>query len=232
MGWINQEDLRRPVAVFDYDGTMISGQSGKILALWLARQGYLSASVILRLILWGFRYKFHLPYRQDEARELIFSDLKSKDPQEVRDIMESFHHSVLKSEVRPRAMRELGYRKAEGCTCLLATATFSPITNAAARYLGFDGYIATEMETDDLGDYTGVVQGDVAAGQAKVDLVKAWADCHLGEGAWYCAYAYGDHYSDIALLSSAVHPCAVCPGPTLRKYARQHSWPIVDWESL
>lgn len=225
-----QGDMRQPLAIFDYDGTMISGQSGKLLALWLIRRGHLSMPAALRLALWGIRYKLHLPYRQSQARELIFRDLKSKDPDEVRKLMESFHHEVLKGIVRPQALRELGRRKAEGCICLLVTATFEPIARAASSYLGADAYVATEMETDESGLFTGDVEGDVVAGEAKVEVVRTWANEHLGEDGWYCAYAYGDHHSDRALLSSAAHPYAVCPGPTLKRYARRHKWPILEWE--
>jgi len=227
---MDEDSKLLPLAAFDYDGTVISGQSGKLIAFWLLRSGYLTTGVAIRLALWGIRYKLHLPYRQDEARELIFRDLKAMDSDSVRRLMADFHHDVLKARVRPQAVRELGRRKAEGCICLLVSATFEPIASEVCHYLGFDGYVATEMEMDETGFFTGDVEGDVVAGQGKVSAVLEWADEHLGQGSWRLAYAYGDHHTDKEMLLMSEHPHAVSPGPTLRRYARRRGWPIVDWE--
>ena len=221
---------RQPVAVFDYDGTCISGQSGALIATWLLRGGYLSARTALGLSWWGLRYKWHLPYRHEEARELIFSDLGSRSHDDVRQIMEQFHDEVLLPRYRQNAMREIAYRKAEGCAVVLASATFKAIARKAAEHLGADGFVATEMERDEQGRYTGRVMGDVIEGEHKVELVRTWANEHLGEDAWYLAYAYGDHHTDIELLLAAEHPFAVSAGPTLRRRAKREGWPQLSWK--
>ena len=66
---------KTPLAVFDYDGTCIDGQSGSLISTWLLKGGHLSARAVTGLTWWGIRYKFHLPYRQEHSRELIFDSL-------------------------------------------------------------------------------------------------------------------------------------------------------------
>ena len=44
------------------------------------------------------------------------------------------------------------------------------------------------------------------------------------------AYAYGDHHSDVDLLSRAKEAFAVCPGSTLRPIAKKRGWQILDWD--
>lgn len=222
---------KTPLAVFDYDGTCIDAQSGKLIAMWLARRGYLSVRSMARLAWWGARYKLHLPYRQAEARELIFRDLGRRDPGEVAAIVKRFHDEVLVSHIRPHALVEVARRKKEGCVAVLVSATFDQIAREAARWLDLDGYVATEMETDAYGRYTGRVSGEVIAGRHKVEVAVAWADKHLGVGSWELAYAYGDHHTDEELLSAATYPCAVSPGPTLKKIAHRNGWPIEDWDA-
>ncbi|MCI6548736.1 MAG: haloacid dehalogenase-like hydrolase, partial [Coriobacteriaceae bacterium] len=130
---------------------------------------------------------------------------------------------------RPGVASEVAKRHGEGCVTLLVSATFAPIAADAAKTLGVDACIATGMERDADGNYTGRVEGAVVQGPEKVAAVTRWADAHLGRGAWTLAYAYGDHHTDSALLSAAARGYAVCPGETLRKLARQQGWEILDW---
>lgn len=225
----NDKD-KRPLAVFDYDGTCIDGQSGALIAMWLERNGYLSPYTALGLAWWGFRYKLHLPYRQERARELMFRDLGKMPHDEVVDLMVRFHDEVLADRIRPQAVQEIARLKEEGCVVVLVSATYKAIAREAAEQLDVDGFVATQMEVDEQGHYTGRVMGDVIAGQYKVDTAANWANEHLGENAWYLAYAYGDHHTDTKLLAAAEHPFAVSPGPTLKKKAEKRGWTILDWK--
>lgn len=220
---------KKRLAVFDFDGTCIDGQSGLLFFEYLLKHGYLSMSSTLRLAWWGFRYEFHLPHRQEEAREAIFTDLDRYDTAQVRGIMRDFHNEVLLKKYRPRAMEEIRRRHEEGCVTLLVSATFLGIAQEAYAHLGTDGLVATQMERNDHGGYTGRVEGPVMAGKQKPLGVAQWANQHLGEGAWSIAYAYGDHYSDVYLLDEAQVPVAVSPGKTLRRRAERRGWQVVDW---
>lgn len=224
-----QPAQRRPVAVFDYDGTCINGESGKLISLWLLRKGYLGIRAAVGLSWWGIRYRLHMPLRQERSRELIYGELASRGADAVRSIMKTIHEEALLPLYRKAAIGEIARQRAEGCATVLVSATFEDVACHAARHLGTDGYVATKMELDNAGEYTGRVLGEVVVGEAKVRAVTRWADEHLGEGSWFLAYAYGDHYTDKTLLSGADHPVVVSPGPTLKRYAREHGWPIANW---
>lgn len=223
-------NAKTQVAIFDYDGTIISGQSGSLFSRYLLKHGLISKSTLARLLWWGTRYTLHLPYRQNESRELIFRDLGIRSQEEARQIMVDFHNEVLLPRYRAAAIAEAKRREEEGCTTLLLSATFYDIAKAAADYLGMDNVIATHMELDEEGLFTGLVAGEVTAAAEKLKVATAWANEHLGEDAWELAYAYADHFSDESLLAAAVHPCAVNPGPALRRIAKRNAWPIVNWK--
>ncbi len=224
-----QPQRKARLAVFDFDGTSIDGQSGALFSVYLWRHGLMSVPRALALSWWGLRYKLHLPQSQDEARELVFGALEDLGHRDIDKIMHEFHESVLKDRYRPEALAEVAKRRKEGCVTLLVSATFAPIAADAAKTLGADDYIATGMECDADGNYTGRVAGTVVQGPEKVVAVTRWADAHLGKGAWTLAYAYGDHHTDATLLSAAAKCYAVCPGETLRKLARQHGWEVLEW---
>lgn len=221
---------KKRLAVFDYDGTSIDGQSGLLFSLYLWHRGLVSVPRAAALVWWGVRYKLHLPQRQDEAREIIFASLSGLDAEDVDKIMHEFHNEVLLPRYRPQAVAEVKRRHEEGCVTLLVSATFEPIAADAAEALGVDAHIATDMEKDANNRYTGRVRGPVVQGYAKVAVVRRWADEHFGRGNWVLSYAYGDHHTDEELLASAGRAYAVCPGPTLRKEAHERGWDILDWE--
>ncbi len=218
------------VAVFDYDGTSVDGQSGSLFTTYLLTHGMMSLPRALRLGWWGIRYKLHLPYRQDEARELVFGALGEMEPEHIAEVMCRFHDEVLGKKYRRAAVSEVARRREEGCVTLLVSATFDIIATAAAEVLGVDAVIATRMERDERGRYTGRVDGTVVAGPQKYLAVVEWCDEKFGPGAWRLAYAYGDHHSDVDLLSHAATAFAVCPGKTLKSAAKKRGWKILDWD--
>lgn len=227
----NTADTRHKVAVFDFDGTSIRGQSGSLFTRYLLLNRRMSPLRLARLAWWGIRYKLHLPYRQDEARELVFGALRGLDSEAVDRVLERFHDEVLSPRYRDRALAEVARCREEGMVTLLVSATFEPIAAVAARRMGVDGFAATRMERDAHGSYTGRVEGPVLAGPEKYRAVTRWCDERLGPGAWELARAYADHHSDVDLLERATEAFAVCPGKTLRLSARRHGWPVLDWDS-
>ena len=218
------------VAVFDFDGTSIRGQSGSLFTRYLIRGGMMSPLRALRLIWWGVRYKLHLPYRQDEARELVLGALRGRTANEVDALMVGFHDRILSPRYRARALAAVEECSEDGMVTLLVSATFDAIARVAAQRMGVDGFMATTMEKDERGNYTGAVAGPVVAGPEKYRAVARWCDERLGQGRWRLARAYGDHYSDRDLLARAQTAYAVCPGKTLRSLARRKHWEVLDWD--
>lgn len=224
-------DVRQQkIAVFDFDGTVIDGQSGSLFTRYLFFRGMMSPARLTRLIWWGIRYKLHLPYRQGEARELVFGALRGRTSEEVDAIMTSFHDEILAPLYRQPALAEVARCGEEGLRVLLVSATFEPIAAVAAARIGADGFAATRMERDERGCYTGRVEGAVVAGAEKCRAVERWCNARFGEGGWVLERAYADHHTDAPLLEAARVPCAVCPGKTLAMSARRRKWPVLDWD--
>ena len=225
-----EADDRVRIAVFDFDGTCIDGNSPVLLVRHLALHGMLSPSVVGRILLWGAAYKLHLPQNESWVRGLVFSAFEGKPKSEVDDFLARFYDEKIDAIVRPRALAEIDRRRAQGMVIVSVSATFSPIVKRAIerRHL-FDHGIATDMKVDEAGRYTREVACTPTEGAEKPLALARWADATYGEGNWVLAAAYGDHYSDRPLLESADAPYAVTPGPTLARFARETGWPILEW---
>ena len=59
------------LAVFDFDGTSIAGNSPVLLFLDLAKHNLLANSVMLRILLWAAAYKFRLPQNESWVRVIL-----------------------------------------------------------------------------------------------------------------------------------------------------------------
>ncbi len=224
-----EQQVKR-IAVFDLDGTSLRGQSGALFSVYLWKRGLVSPRRTLALTAWAAKYKLHLLHDQNRSRELVFGALKGMTASQIEQVMDDFCDEVIIPRIRPAAVREVARLKAQGVVTVLVSATFERIAERSARVLGVDGWVATKMEKDAAGNYTGRVEGEVTAGPGKIRATARWCDEHLGPGQWEIAYAYGDHYTDQELLALAETACAVCPTRTLRRMANRAGWAILDWD--
>lgn len=224
------DSKKHKIAVFDFDGTLINAQSGTEFAKFLFFHHYIGPWTVTRIIWWGLRYTLHLPHDQNAVRKIFIRGLSKRyTKDEVWAMMQAFHTERLKRRYRALGLKKVKEMKEEGYTCLLASATFEGVAHAACTYAGLDAYVATKLEENEFGHYTGGVVGDVVEGPGKLAAIKAWADKTYGPHAWEIEYAFGDHHSDRELLGAARHPVAVNPGQVLKKTAKKHRWPIVAW---
>ena len=100
------EQNRARLAVFDFDGTLISGQSGFLLFRYLLSRGFLTATQASRLSWWGIRYATHLPKRQEENRKYL------KWSANVRFQIKAFF-------TRQKMRKEYKYFRCPGCKSLM-----------------------------------------------------------------------------------------------------------------
>lgn len=220
----------KEIAVFDFDGTCIDGNSPVLLVKYLLKKGKVRMSVLLRILAWGIAYKTHLPQNEAWVRSLVFASFEGMDKDEADKEMYQFYDDWIATHIRQDALAVMQGHLDAGREVWFVSATFDPIIVRARRDIPFDHHVATKMKVDEQGRYTRQVEGRPVEGAEKLRQIEAHADEVYGKGNWHLAYAYGDHYSDAVLLAAADHPCAVTPGPTLQRHAEKEGWEIAHWK--
>lgn len=220
---------RMPVAAFDLDGTIFDGESPVLFVTRLLDGRPLNLLGAVPIIWWGLRYKLHLPYGAGEARLRAFPQLARFSREDVDALCDR----LFVKRVAPRLRRDAvslveRYRRA-GVRVVIVSASFEPLVASVARALGVE-QLSTRLVVSD-GRYTGELAELPLTGDEKPRRLARALDASIGQGAWRLVAAYGDHNSDVPLLSHACNPFAVDPDPALALSARRRGWPVLRWRA-
>lgn len=148
-----------------------------------------------------------------------------------------------KSPIYPPALRRLAWHASRGHGIFFVSGTLAPLARAIAKNVSHAlacassaeiayrpqvsiHVCATELELRD-GCWTGCLAGPHNSGEDKARRMREAAARHglaLGE-----SYAYGNSFSDHAMLEIPGHPVAVNPSLRLARLARRRGWEISLW---
>lgn len=226
------DSSRQPVAelaVFDFDGTSITGNSPVLLVRHLMEKKLLQKRVLARILLWGAAYKLRLPQNESWVRGLVFSAFEGKPKEQVDRFLRDFYDGSIAERFRDQADAAMRQHRAAGRHVVVVSATFEPIVLRAMEGHPIDFQISTRMRVADDGSYTREVEGLPVEGAEKLAAVTRFADERFGAGRWVIADAYGDHHSDRTVLAAARRPHAVDPDRPLMRTARRLGWDVLDW---
>jgi HAD superfamily hydrolase (TIGR01490 family) len=214
-----------PLAIFDLDNTLLSGDSDFLWGQHLVARGVVDGATYE-----AANARFYADYkagRLDIHAFLAFALRPLRDnPMEA---LLAWREEFLETRITPligRPALELVERhRSAGDTLLVITATNAFVTAPIAERFGIPHLIATEPERDAAG-FTGRVAGIPAFREGKVQRLEQWLGEHGGsiEGSHF----YSDSINDLPLLELVSNPVAVDPDPLLAEVARAREWPIMS----
>ncbi|HEY3609904.1 MAG TPA: HAD-IB family phosphatase, partial [Pseudonocardiaceae bacterium] len=114
--------------------------------------------------------------------------------------------------------------RAAGDRIVLVSGSCRPVLEPLAQDVGADLVLCTEPLVGDDGRLTGAVVRPMI-GDNKADAVGSTISA-LGFEAADC-FCYGDHASDLGMLSQVGHPRMVGADPVLTEYAQRLGWPVL-----
>jgi putative phosphoserine phosphatase/1-acylglycerol-3-phosphate O-acyltransferase len=214
-------------AIFDFDGTIISGYSAIAFIREQLRRGDLSARDFLELA--SAMTNFGLG-------NLGFSGMMAITSQFLRGIEESsyveFGEELFTKQIArlvyPESRALINAHQARGHTVAIISSATPYQVEPAAADLGIENVLCTLLEVED-GVFTGNVVRPTCFGQGKVDAAEVLAEsvgADLKE-----SFFYSDSTDDQLLLEHVGHPVALNPSDKLRAVARDNNWPSVSFGS-
>ena len=217
--------MKKYVAFFDLDRTLIAGVSGKILMQQAYKNGIISAANILQGIGYSFLYKFGF-MSPDKIIVKMVHNLKGISESVIKVLAKNTFDDYIKNSVREKAFNEIkNHKKNQGKTIILS-ASLSCICEPVKDYLKMDDSICSNLEIEN-GFFTGKPNGSYCYGQEK--YMRAIRYCEENNYSLADAYFYSDSISDLPLLQVVGNPICICPDDSLRQIAEKSGWTVCDW---
>ena len=223
---MHMSEEQEVAAYFDLDGTLLNASSEKTLTGVLAKRR--PWRIPHATIAWSLGTVFGLltgksPY--DALRNRGHLSLASW------AILEKYSDEIaptlLEPKVSQQAWEKIAWHRQQGHRLVLVTATVAPMAEAMGRILGMD-----EVYGCGPSNRSGILSGSergwsVPRRKGKVPVVELDAK-ENGHDLSKC-YGYGHTLADSWFLRKCGRAIAVNPEPSLRSYAQENKWEIVEW---
>ena len=218
--------MKRNLAIFDLDNTILNGDSDYSWINFLIEKRLVDKAEYERKNKYFYDQYYQGKLNYDEWAEFALTTIKGKKPEEIEDILSKFLYEVIEPMINIYALKLLHDHSHNNDIMLLASATNSVIVEPIAKRLGFKNIVSTEVEIiDEI--YTGKVLGIPALSEGKLIKVKEWMLQNSIESFDNTSF-YSDSINDLPLLAAVSKPVAVNPDDMLREECRKRSWEIID----
>ena len=218
--------MKKNLAIFDLDNTILNGDSDYSWINFLIDIGYVNKDEYEKKNQYFYDKYYEGKLDYDEWAEFALSTIKGKRPEEIENLLNKFLSSVIEPMINIYALRLLHNHYHNNDVMLLASATNSVIVTPIAKRLGFDNIVATEVEIVN-GVYSGKFQNTPALGEGKLQKVREWMRRNDFSDFKNTTF-YSDSINDLPLLLAVNKAVAVNPDNKLREECEKRSWEIVD----
>lgn len=198
-------------AFFDFDGTMIPGDSIASYVGYARKRGFMPRKESMRALLAALRYVLGL-MGAAESKNAALRFRAGLSPADREAMDRDFVKDRLLPRVYPQAKVCVARHKREGRLIVIVTASTENYMRFAADALGADALLATPLLPD------GTV-GENCRGEEKVRRIRNWLGKQGREADLAASWAYGDSKSDLPMLRLCGHAVQVNPKRSLRKEA-------------
>jgi phosphatidylglycerophosphatase C len=193
------------VAAFDFDGTMIRGDSFIPFLVRVVGPRRFGQIVIISSPATASAYRVG---RRDASKAALIQRFLRGYPADRLAELGQIYGEQLARKIRPAMAERVAWHREQRHLQVIVSASFAIYLGTTGGALGMDAVLATELEVGGDGRLTGRLQGANVRGSEKKARLEAWIAGRLGDRP-YRLWAYGDSSGDRELLAMADHPVRV-----------------------
>ena len=216
---LGQQETPVSLALFDFDGTLIPGDSVAYYLRFARKKRAVNAGEFIRALWAAARYGLKRMSDAD-SKSAALTFRKRHDPKKLAEMDKEFVTQVLLPKVYAEGKKCLERHRREGNALVLVSASTENYMRYVAEALGFDTLLATPIEPD------GTIKRN-CKGETKIRRIEAWLEENSLTADFASSWAYGDSKSDLPMLKLVGHPVQVNPKKALREMAPEmetESW--------
>lgn len=215
----------RPAAFFDFDSTLLRVDSAEVGIRYLLKRKKIGLAYALKV--WAANKFYKRNWISTERMALLcLGFYKGRRLIEFSRESDSYYEEMLKPLLAPKMCERLEWHRARGDVLVILSASIRYMLEPAARDLGFDHLLCTDLEIGPDGRLTGRPVGGMLLGERKEEAARRLAqEAGLDLSR---SFAYSDHHSDWPMLKMVGQGYAVNPTRRLRHMARREALPIIE----
>ena len=211
------------IVFIDLDKTLLTVNSGKVLAWAAYKEGLLSTVNLIRAIFLSIIYKLHL-INSVKITVLMVEWLKDIPETVVQSFAKKVVEQKLIDLIRPSMIEEINKHKKQKARIIILSAALPYICQPLANHLNLEGVICSTMEIEQ-GLFTGKPQDKMCMEEEKAVRIREY--CQNNDFNLKDTFCYGDSYSDRFVLEIVGNPVCVNPDNRLHKLAITRAWLVM-----
>ena len=220
--------MRRALALFDLDHTLLDGDSDVLWVEFLMVQGVLD-----RAVFEPRNRRMERNYRAGtvsthEFCEFYVATLAGRSREGWSALRSAYFEETIVPRIGKAALALVAKHRAAGDLVVLTTATNRFLTELTAPFLGIEHLIATECEVGADDCFTGRIAGTLNMREGKVTRLHEWLATQQLALHDVNATLYSDSSNDLPLFEAVQHAVAVDPDELLAAQARARGWSIMS----
>jgi putative phosphoserine phosphatase/1-acylglycerol-3-phosphate O-acyltransferase len=153
-------------AFFDFDETLISVNSSKIGFKWLYEHGMLSKIFILKVMVAVYLNRQNI-ISEKRMADIMISFYKNKKLSDFKAGANEFYFDYLKPHLAEKIVEKLEFHRSEGHILVIVSGSIRYYLEPAAKDLGIQHLVCTDLEEDSNGLLTGKAIGQACIGNYK-----------------------------------------------------------------
>lgn len=218
-------------AFFDVDGTLIKGKPMLDFLRFYYREQFPYSKIIgeIKYLFFIIKLKFLLVFgkKRDSLNSYYYQCYKNQEKNLLMELGERWFIRRIhnRSAYLKNVIDELIAHQNKGAEVVLVSGSFAACLEPFARKFNVQYVLASSLETRN-GRYTGGILPPQTIGAGKVKAIQQFLEQNDFNHYERC-YAYGDHSSDIPMLSLVGNPKAISGDVLLEQHAKKHGWEII-----
>ncbi len=213
-------------ALFDLDRTLVTKETATLYVRYQREIGEVGLRDLLRVTYWVAKYTLGILDAQAVAARAV-STLAGKPEHEMIARCDEWFVRYVEPLIAEQGRIAVERHKKNGDLVAIVTGATPYVARLLARTLGIEHVVASTLEIDASGRFTGRPEQPLCIGEGKVERASRLAS-ELGF-ALEDAVFYTDSCTDLPLLLRVGEPVAVNPDPRLGRQAKKRGWRIEKW---
>ncbi len=213
-------------ALFDMDRTLVRKETASLYVRYQRSIGEATRADMLRVIYWVTQYTMGMIDAPDVAGRVV-RQFAGMPEMALAARCDDWFRRYVETHVCDLGRRAVEHHRARGDLLAIVTGASPYAARPLARRLGIPHVVASELEVDAQGLFTGRFVEPLCYGSGKIVRTRRLAEQQgftLEEATFY-----SDSFTDLPLLEAVAEPVIVNPDLRLERVARKRGWRIEAW---